>query len=45
MSPRIRVKGATIVSMDPTIGIIELSDLLIDGGKIIAVGKTSGVGP
>ncbi len=42
MSPRIRVKGATIVSMDPTIGIIESSDLLIDGGKIIAVGKSVG---
>ena len=42
MSPRIRVKGATIVSMDPTIGIIESSDLLIDGGKIIAVGKNVG---
>jgi cytosine/adenosine deaminase-related metal-dependent hydrolase len=45
MLPRIRVKGATIVSMDPTLGIIESGDLLIDGGKIIAVAKTSGVGP
>ena len=39
MLPRIRIKGATIVSMDPTLGIIELGDLLIDNGKIVAVGK------
>jgi 5-methylthioadenosine/S-adenosylhomocysteine deaminase len=42
MSPRIRVKGATIVSMDPTLGIIEAGDLLIDDGKIIAVGRNVG---
>jgi cytosine/adenosine deaminase-related metal-dependent hydrolase len=42
MLPRIRVKGATIVSMDPTLGIIESGDLLIDGGKIIAVGRNVG---
>jgi 5-methylthioadenosine/S-adenosylhomocysteine deaminase len=42
MSPRIRVKGATIVSMDPTLGIIEAGDLLIDDGKIIAVGRNLG---
>ena len=36
MLPRIRVKGATIVSMDPNLGIIDSGDLLIDGGKIIA---------
>jgi 5-methylthioadenosine/S-adenosylhomocysteine deaminase len=42
MLPRIRVKGATIVSMDPALGIIESGDLLIDGGKIIAVGKNVG---
>ena len=45
MLPRIRIKGATIVSMDPTLGIIESGDLLIDNGKIVAVGKTSAVGP
>jgi 5-methylthioadenosine/S-adenosylhomocysteine deaminase len=42
MLPRIRVKGATIVSMDPTLGIIESGDLLIDGGKIIAIGRNVG---
>ncbi len=42
MLPRIRVKGATIVSMDPTLGIIESGDLLIDNGKIIAVGRNVG---
>jgi 5-methylthioadenosine/S-adenosylhomocysteine deaminase len=42
MSPRIRVKGATIVSMDPTLGIIEAGDLLIDDGKIVAVGRNVG---
>ena len=42
MLPRIRVKGATIVSMDPTLGIIDSGDLLIDGGKIIAVGRNVG---
>jgi 5-methylthioadenosine/S-adenosylhomocysteine deaminase len=42
MWPRIRVKGATIVSMDPTLGIIDSGDLLIDDGKIIAVGRNVG---
>ena len=42
MLPRIRVKGATIVSMDPALGIIEPGDLLIDDGKIIAVGRNVG---
>ncbi len=42
MLPRIRVKGATIVSMDPTLGIIETGDLLIDEGKIIAIGRNVG---
>jgi 5-methylthioadenosine/S-adenosylhomocysteine deaminase len=39
---RIRVKGATIVSMDPTFGVIESGDLLIDNDKIIAVGRNIG---
>ena len=39
---RIRVKRATIVSMDPALGIIELGDLLIDRDKIIAVGRDIG---
>ena len=39
MLPRIRIKGATIVSMDPKIGIIDTGDILIDNGKIIEVGK------
>jgi 5-methylthioadenosine/S-adenosylhomocysteine deaminase len=42
MLPRIRVKSATIVSMDPTLGIIETGDLLIDEGKIIAIGRNVG---
>jgi cytosine/adenosine deaminase-related metal-dependent hydrolase len=42
MLPRIRVKGATIVSMDPALGIIESGDLLMDGGKIVAVGRNVG---
>jgi cytosine/adenosine deaminase-related metal-dependent hydrolase len=39
MLPRIRIKGATIVSMDPALGIIDPGDILIDNGKIIAVGR------
>ena len=39
---RIRVKSATIVSMDPALGIIEAGDLLIDDGKIVAVGRNVG---
>lgn len=37
MPGRIRIKGATVVSMDPAIGILESGDVLIDGGKIVAV--------
>jgi len=39
---RIRVKGATIVSMDPALGVIKSGDLLIDNDKIIAVGRNVG---
>ena len=39
---RIRIRGATIVSMDPSIGIIDDGDLLIDEGKIIAIGEKLG---
>jgi len=39
---RIRVKGATIVSMDPALGVIESGDVLIDNEKIIAVGRNVG---
>jgi 5-methylthioadenosine/S-adenosylhomocysteine deaminase len=42
MLPRIRVKGATIVSMDPKLGIVESGDILIDNGKIVAVGRNLG---
>jgi 5-methylthioadenosine/S-adenosylhomocysteine deaminase len=42
MLPRIRVKGATIVTMDPKLGIIDAGDLLIDDGKIVAVGRNVG---
>jgi 5-methylthioadenosine/S-adenosylhomocysteine deaminase len=40
MVPRIKIKGATIVSMDPGLGIIDPGDLITDGGKIVAVGPT-----
>src|SRR6202011_2731736 len=39
MSTRIRVRGATVVSMDPSIGVLDRGDLLLDAGKIIAVGR------
>jgi 5-methylthioadenosine/S-adenosylhomocysteine deaminase len=39
MPARIRIKGATVVSMDPAIGILDPGDVLIDGGKIIAVDR------
>jgi len=42
MLPRLRVKGATIVSLDPALGILESGDILIDNGKIIAVGRNVG---
>src|ERR1700681_1408372 len=42
MLPRIRIKGATIVSMDPPLGLIESGGLLSDNGKIVAVGKNVG---
>ena len=35
---RILIKGATIITMDPTLGDIAKGDLLIDGKKIVAVG-------
>ncbi|HEY1745923.1 MAG TPA: amidohydrolase family protein, partial [Xanthobacteraceae bacterium] len=42
MLPRIRVKGATIVSMDDRLGVIDSGDILIDNGKIVAVGRNLG---
>ena len=42
MLPRIRIKGATIVTMDPTLGVIESGDILLDNGKIIAIGPRAG---
>ena len=42
MLPRIRIKGATIVTMDPTLGVIESGDILLDDGKIIAIGPRAG---
>jgi 5-methylthioadenosine/S-adenosylhomocysteine deaminase len=39
---RIRIKGATVVSMDPALGVIESGDLLIDNDKIIAVDRNIG---
>src|SRR3974377_720211 len=38
MPSRIRIKGATVVSMDPQLGIVEHADILVDGGKHPAVG-------
>jgi 5-methylthioadenosine/S-adenosylhomocysteine deaminase len=42
MLPRIRIKGATIVTMDPTLGVIQSGDILLDNGKIIAIGPKAG---
>jgi 5-methylthioadenosine/S-adenosylhomocysteine deaminase len=42
MLPRIRIKGATVITMDPTLGVIESSDILIDNGRIIAIGPRAG---
>jgi 5-methylthioadenosine/S-adenosylhomocysteine deaminase len=39
---RIRIKNATIVSMDSALGVIEAGDLLIDGSTIVAVGRNVG---
>jgi 5-methylthioadenosine/S-adenosylhomocysteine deaminase len=39
MANRIRIRGATVVSMDPRIGVLERGDVLIDGGKIIAIDR------
>lgn len=39
MSSRIRITGATIVSMEPGIGVIPEGDILIDEGRLVAVGK------
>ena len=33
------IKGGTLLSMDPQIGDLAVGDLLIDGDKIVAVGK------
>jgi 5-methylthioadenosine/S-adenosylhomocysteine deaminase len=38
MLPRIRIKGATIVTMDPAQGVIPSGDILLDNGKIVAIG-------
>ena len=34
-----KITGATIVSMDPALGVIEGGDIMIDGGKILAIGR------
>jgi 5-methylthioadenosine/S-adenosylhomocysteine deaminase len=39
---RTRIRGATIVSMDPSIGVIDSGDILVDEGKIIAIGPKLG---
>ncbi len=38
------IKNATIVSMDPKIGVIRDGDILIDDGKIVEVGKSISAG-
>jgi len=35
------ITGATIVSMDPALGVIEGGDITVDGGKILAVGRAA----
>ena len=37
--PRIKVTGATVVTMDPRLGTMTNADILIDRGKIVAVGQ------
>ena len=39
MLSRILITGATVVTMDPSLGIIDDGDILIDRGKIVSVGK------
>ena len=39
MPSRIRIRGATVVTMDPTLGIIDPGDIVIDHGRIVAVGR------
>ena len=39
MAGRIKITGATIVTMDPGLGVIEGGDILIDDGRLLAVGK------
>jgi 5-methylthioadenosine/S-adenosylhomocysteine deaminase len=39
---RMRIRGATVVSMDPSLGIIDAGDILVDDGKIVAVGPNLG---
>ena len=45
MLPRIRVKGATIVSMDPTLGIIDWATYSLTVARSLRSAETSGVGP
>ncbi len=39
MPSQIKITGATIVSMDPALGVIEGGDIMIDGGKILAIDR------
>ena len=39
---QINFERATVVSMDPSLGIIDTGDILVDDGKIVAVGQNLG---
>ncbi|WP_048860378.1 amidohydrolase family protein, partial [Acidisphaera rubrifaciens] len=39
MASRIRIRGATVVTMDPALGIIDPGDIVIDRGRIVAIGR------
>ncbi len=38
MSSRIKVRGATIITMDPALGVIDQGDILLDRGRIVSLG-------
>jgi 5-methylthioadenosine/S-adenosylhomocysteine deaminase len=42
--PRQLIQNATIVSMDPKIGVVDGGDILVDDGKIVEVGKNISAG-
>lgn len=40
---RLRIVGATVISMDETLGVIQDADLVIEGECIVALGASSGM--